>query len=187
MRGAGIGLIGILLAGGIIFYLTWGGPGNPGYVRPALETKRDTEVLTNAISGRDAQGQAVTDSITYEATGKGILIQTVTPGGALDVKFGLKPGDVIVELGPLAVDQFANSDDAARDFMQAQYARPDSWVVIRNGKKIRLPEDRNIDAAVPAPGTAVVNPANPANPQPAPQRNNPLKQARDLTNKIESH
>ena len=78
MKGAGVGLIGLLLTAGIIFYLAWGGPNNPGYVRPALEAKKQTEVMTNALSGRDEQGTPVTDTITYEPSPKGIVVSAVT-------------------------------------------------------------------------------------------------------------
>jgi len=188
--GAGVGLISILLAAGLIFYMTWGGPGNPGYVRPALEAKRDTEKMANAISGRDEKGQAVTDSITYEATAKGILIKTVVPGGALDVKFGLNPGDLITELGPLTVDQFSGSDATARDYMQAQYARPDSWTIRRGNQRLSLPQDRNVGITpvpTPTPAPAGSDPSAQPNQNPPEQRTNPRKQANDLMKKIEQH
>ncbi len=189
--GAGVGLIGILLAAGLIFYMTWGGPGNPGYVRPAMEAKRDTEELANALSGRDSKGAPVTDSITFETTPKGILVKTVVPGGALDAKYGLKPGDLITDLGPLTADQFTGSDGTARDYMQAQYARPDEWTVRRGDQKISLPRDRNVGVApvVPTPDQpAVATPQSDAPAAPAnEQRGNPRKQAHDLLKKIETH
>ncbi|MBC7785665.1 MAG: hypothetical protein H7144_17685 [Burkholderiales bacterium] len=191
MRGAGIGLIGLLLAGGIIFYMMWGGSGNPGYVRPALEAKRDAEVMTNAVSGRDEKGAAVTESITYEMSNKGAVVKTVVAGGAMDKKYGLKPGDVITEIGPLGVDQFGGSQGSAGEFMQASYARPESWTVLRGGQKIRLPEERDTPVSntaasnTPAPTAATQEPAAPGV---APvQRMNPKKQALDVVKQIEQH
>ncbi len=188
--GAGIGLISILLAAGVIFYLTWGGPGNAGSVRPALEAKRDAEELTNTISGRDSNKVPVTESITYETTPKGIVVKSVIPGGALDVKYGLKPGDIIVELGPLPLEQWTSSDGAAKDFMMAAYGRPDAWVVRRGSQKLTLPQDRNVGAAPATPsvdGSPAVADPSPANPNPNEGRGNARKQAQDLMKKIEQH
>ncbi len=166
MRGAGFGLIGLLICGGIIFYLMWGGPGNPGYVRPAMEAKKDATEMTNSISGRDEKGQNVTESIKYETNAKGILVKSVVSGGALEKKFGLKAGDLITEIGPITADQFGGSDGSARDFMMAQYGRPDEWTVIRNGQKIRLPSDRNVPSVTTAKPPEQPKPAQPAEKKP---------------------
>lgn len=188
--GAGIGLIGLLMGVGLMFYLSFGGGSNPGYVRPALEAKRDTEQLANAVSGRDAQGAPVTDSITFEVEPKGVRVKTVDPQGALAKQFGLIPGDLITEIGPLAADQFATSHDAARDFMQAQYARPDSWTVVRGTQRIKLPDQRNVGVGTvtPPPAAPSAPDANvESNPQTNEPRTNPRNQVRDLMKKIESH
>jgi hypothetical protein len=188
--GAGFGLIGLLLVGGFIFYMQFGGPGNPGYVRPAMEAKRETEQLANTLSGRDDKGAPVTESIAYEVTDKGILVQSVTPGGALDVKFGLKPGDLIVDLAGIGHEQFAGSPENAKAFMQGQYAR-EPWLVRRGNQRLSLPLDRNVAAPVDlasapaAPDAATNAPATPA--APAEPRTNPQNQVRDLMKKIESH
>lgn len=183
--GAGIGLIGLLIGVGLIFYLTFGGGSNPGYVRPALEVKRESETLVNAVSGRDSSGVPVTDSITFDIESKGIRVKTVDPQGALARKFGLLPGDLITEIGPLTVDQFATSVSDAKVHMQAQYARPDSWTVVRGNQRIRLPEQRNVGTTT----GSLSAPADGASPEPEAQssqpRTNPRNQARDLADQLQ--
>jgi hypothetical protein len=188
--GAGIGLIGLLMGVGIMFYLSFGGGTNPGTVRPALEAKRETKELVNAVSGRDANSVPVTDSITFTLEPKGVRVKTVDPQGALAKQFGLIPGDLITEIGPLAADQFATSESDAKAFMQAQYARPDAWTVVRGTQRIKLPEQRNVGLESVATPPAV--PTTPetnveSNPPANEPRTNPRNQARDLMKKIESH
>lgn len=182
--GAGIGLIGLLIGVGLMFYLTFGGGSNPGYVRPALEAKKDTETLVNAVSGRDSDGIPVTDSITFDIEPKGIRVKTVDPQGPLAQKFGLLSGDLITDIGPLSADQFATSVSDAKAYMQAQYARPDSWTVIRGNQRIRLPEQRHVgmntdSSAAPAEG------ASPAPEVISQPRTNPRNQARDLADQLQ--
>ncbi len=185
--GAGVGLIGILLVVAFGFYMMFGGPGNPGYVRPAMEAKRDTEELANTISGRDSNKVPVTESITYEVTAKGILVKTVDPNGALGQKFGLRPGDLIIDLAGIASEQFAGSPSDAKAYMQGQFAR-EPWMVRRGDQKLNLPQDRNVGietTAAPTPPDATA--VEPTTPQPNQPRGNARNQARDLVNKIESH
>lgn len=187
--GAGIGLIGILLVAAIGFYMAFGGPGNPGYVRPAMEAKRETQELTNTISGRDSKGAPVTDSITYEVNDKGILVLTVDPNGALGQKFGLRAGDLIIDLAGIGCEQFAGSPTDAKAYMQGQFAR-EPWMVRRGDQKLNLPQDRNVGidttVATPTP-TPEATSVEPTTPQPNQPRGNARNQARDLVNKIETH
>lgn len=186
--GAGIGLIGLLMGVGIMFYLTFGGPGNPGTVRPALEAKRETQEMVNAVSGRDANSVPVTESITFELEPKGVRVKTVDPQGALAKQFGLQPGDLITEIGPLPASQFATSISDATAFMQAQYARPDPWTVVRGTQRIKLPDERNVGLeTAPPPQPTAQQPEAPANPPANEPRTNPRNQAMDLMKKIESH
>jgi len=181
MKGAGFGLIGLLLVGGLIFYMTWGGPGNPGYVRPALEAKREAEVMTNAISGRDTQGVPVTETMTYEPTQKGIVVLTVVPGGAMDIKYGLRAGDVILEIGTLVAGEQAADPSSAKAFLQDGYGRNATLLVRRGEQKITLPDQRTIGVPSQTSPTSLSSFATPE------QRTNARNQARDVVKKIQTH
>src|SRR5687767_12648546 len=98
MRGAGFGLVGLLLCAGIVFYLMWG---DKGTVQTSKQAKDHAEEVIHQATGRDSQGAVVTDAITYEEAPKGLLVKTIIPGSALEKRYGLKPGDVILEAGAL--------------------------------------------------------------------------------------
>ena len=170
---AGIGLIGLLLSVAIIFYMMFGGPGNPGYVRGDLEAQKQADKEVEQISGKDSNGKLATDSVTIEASDKGILVKNVESGGAFDQHFGLQTGDVILDIGPLDAKTQASDDSTAKAYLHDAYARNEQLVVQRGPKRLTLPDDRT----PPPPGT----------PQPQQQRMNPMLQAHNLVNKIESH
>lgn len=178
MKGAGFGFVGLLLCAGIIFYLTFGGPGNPGSARTALDAKEHSEEIANKVSGRDDQGAAVTEAVNFEESPKGLFVKTITAGSALEKKYGLKAGDVILEAGPLEL----KAQPSPQESIQLAYARDDTLTVLRGTQKITLPNDRNAGAAPTEP--AAVNQPPAAAPE---KRTNPQSQARDLLKNIPSH
>ncbi len=184
MRGAGFGLVGLLLCGAIIFYMMWG---EGGSAQTSLEAKKHSEEIVNKVSGRDEQGAAVTAAISFEDAPKGLLVKSITPGSALEKKYGLKVGDIVLEAGPLEL----KAQPSPQESIQLAYARDDTLVVMRGVQKITLPNDRNVGVAPPTPSVAIPTPAPaPADttpPAPPVKRTNPQGQAHDLLKKIESH
>lgn len=145
----GVGLLALLLGVALIFYLMFaGGPGGKGSVGQALETKKTTEKQVNEIAGRDEQSKPVTDSITYDTNDKGIVVTSVVPGGAMEQKYGLKAGDIILEVGPLVAKELAG--DAKGSLMLA-YSRNDNLIVQRAGQRVTLPIPAAQGVYVPPP------------------------------------
>jgi len=184
---AGIGLIGLLLAVGLVFYLMFGGPGNPGSVRTDLEAKKQADTFVNQISGKDAKGELATDSISIEAGSRGILVKTVEPGGAFAQHFGIQPNDVILDIGPLDAKTQATDDETAKAFLHRAYAQGWQLVVQRGAERVTLPTSGNPAPQAPTMQSVQSPPDQQAAPQQAPQRMNPSLQAHNLIDKIQSH
>ena len=173
MRGAGIGLIGLLLCAGITFYLMFGGPGNPGTVRTDLEARKQANEFGNQISGKDVNGEIVTKSIAFQAGSRGIEVSNVTRGGAFDMKYGLQSGDVILEIGPLDAKQQASDNGTADAYLRDAYARGEQLVVNRGVQQLTLPDQRQTAPTVA--GAAPVKPKTATG------------SALDLVHQIETH
>lgn len=179
---AGIGLIGVLIAVAIVFYVAFGMGDKGGVVGNNLRTGKELEKQANEFSGRDVTGQKATDSLTFDTDNKGVKVLSVVPKGAFDTKYGLQPGDVITQIGSLPREQISSNTDAAAYLHDAYRA---SWdlAVNRNGKSITLPRDRNV-------GLTPSQSAQPTTPPPAtpqPERKNPVGKMQDLKNQIETH
>lgn len=134
----GVGLLALLLGVALIFYLMFaaGGKGSAGQ---ALEAQKQTQSFGNEISGKDAQGEIVTKSIAFDASNKGIVVQSVTAGGAFATKYGLQAGDVILEIGPLVAKDQAADNTTADAYLRDAYARSEPLVVQRGGQRVTLP------------------------------------------------
>ena len=111
------------------------------------------------IAGYDTNGRPASETITLDSQtrqGKftGVIVTSVTAGGAMEKHFGLKKGDSIVDIGPLSVKDM-DSASAAKDMLVDAFQRSQPIVVIRNEQRITLP------VAAPAPagkGTANADP-----------------------------
>ncbi|MGC4033291.1 MAG: PDZ domain-containing protein [Tepidisphaeraceae bacterium] len=179
----GIGLLGLLVVVALVFYLMFaaGGKGSAG---TALEAKKTMETQTYSAVGRDAEGESVSKSIQFDTDNKGIVVKDVTAGGAMDTKYGLKAGDVILEVGPLIVKEQAGD---AKGMLELAYARSETLVVLRGTQRIKLPDDRNVVAVpTPAPAQPQAQTPPPAEPQPAAQppqqRMTPRRQIEGILN-----
>lgn len=183
---AGIGLIGVLLAVAIIFYVAFG-MGGKGTVGTTLQEGKKAETAAKEISGLDQRGEKATDSLTFDADAKGVTVNSIVPNGAFDKKFGILPGDVIIQIGPMTRDQISSNSDA-QAFLHDAYARNYELIVMRNGQKLSLPRDRHV-GATPAPAqTAQPTPPAPADPaKPQPERKNAVGKTQDLINQIQTH
>lgn len=154
---AGIGLIGLLLAVGIIFYVMFaaGGSGSAGQ---ALKTGADVKPQVDQIAGKDEQGRIATDSIKFDTGKNGIDVQSVVPNGAFEQFFGLKAGDTITMVGPLPAKEM--SPDDAKAYLLTAFQQNQELTVRRDGQEIKLPQ-------APAPGAPV-------------KRQNPRGQLQDI-------
>ena len=138
---AGIGLLSILIAAAIIFYISFGGP-NGGVEGNALKQGKDMREQGNQIAGRDENGVPASESIKLDAVNndghlRRIKVVSVVPGGPFDAAYGLKAGDEITEIGGLGVDM---NDDfklaEAQVFESLQRNQP--LTVRRDGQTMTL-------------------------------------------------
>jgi C-terminal processing protease CtpA/Prc len=134
----GVGLLALLLGVALIFYLMFAS-GGKGSVGQALQVQKETQSFGNEISGKDAEGKLVTQSIVFDAGAKGIVVQSVTAGGAFATKYGLQAGDVILEIGPLVAKDQAADNHTADAYLRDAYARSEPLVVQRAGQRVTLP------------------------------------------------
>lgn len=143
----GFGLVSLLVTVAIILYLMvgGGGTGGPGYLQQVAKTNKQLKGQVNVISGYDPGRQVLaTDSIHYHidrsAGRPRLMVTEVMAGGPMEERFGLRPGDRVIELGALDVTMnISNFDDATAAFHDA-YARGGTIVVMRDGKQLTLPD-----------------------------------------------
>jgi hypothetical protein len=138
-----VGILGTLIA--IVFALSYLLPRS----QPAINAAVNAQQQARQIAGRDVNNAPATDSITLaseDANGRmtGVLVTSVTPGGAMDKHFGLKRNDTIVEIGMghgllQPVNQMSTAGEA-RDALLTAYEQSQSIVVIRDEKRITLPQ-----------------------------------------------
>ena len=155
---AGIGLLVLLFAVALMFYMM------SSSASVDVAAKKQAELQVNQFSGKDQSGKLATDSIAIDTDPKGVLVKSVEAGGAFDLKFGIKAGDLIVEIGPLAKDQFQDPA-TAKAYLHDAYARDETLVVQRGSDRVTLPQ----------PGT------------PAAARPTGQQQMQDLINKVPTH
>ncbi len=128
---AAFGLVGVLVALAILILL-WGGEG--GYLdssQSTIKTGQQLQAQTNVLAGRNTTGTVrAIDTIEVEldqASGggpvRGLKVTKIETGGAMEQRFGLAAGDVIVEIGPLSVRDMVSSVDEGRDYLWDAYQR----------------------------------------------------------------
>lgn len=175
------GLVSLLVTVAIICYLMvgGGGTGGPGYLQQVSQTNKQLKGQVNVLSGFDPSRQILaTDSMKYRidrTTGRPkLMVEEVMPNGPMDLKFGLKAGDRVLEIGALDVNMNITSfDDATAAFHDA-YARGGNLVVMRGDDKLTLPTREHVARVAALEKQAALAATN-ANGTPAP----PLTQAED--------
>ena len=174
---AGLGLCGLLICIGVMVWIMHAV--ELPHTEAALQAKKKAEATLNPIAGYSRDGtMRFSDSLTLETESKGgkiaaIDVNSVVAGGPADTDYGLKEGDVILQIGELPVkDNIQSESDAMGQLVQFGYERSADLVVLRDGNKMTL----NAHGA---------KPAAPAQPQQARQPNasgggDPIKQQMDL-------
>lgn len=155
-----IGLAGILVTMGVIVWIM--SAITLPATKNALDVKKRVEPQVEQIAGHTSDGTRAADTVQVKAEHSsggrmtGIVVTGVVQGAAMDKYFGLRKGDVITEIGPLAVRDMGAADEA-KDFLVAEYQRSGQITVRRDGQEIKLP-------LPPSANTPVVTPAAPATP-----------------------
>jgi hypothetical protein len=111
-------------------------------VIPTAEIGKKQQDVAQQMSGHDVNGRAAMNSFKAEEYTvanqfRGIKITDVTAGGAMDTAYGLKTGDVVLQLGPDDITIFGDYSSALGQLQQAyQENRP--LVILRDGNKVTL-------------------------------------------------
>ncbi len=142
---AAFGLVGILLTLGVIVWFL--GPGGGlAHEKAAIDAGNKAHDTMSQVAGRDAEtGTPVKESATLQISTSGgktdsVLVTSIQADGAYAKFWGLQRKDSIIELGSLNVrDQVTSKDDADAYLMDA-YQKQQPIIVVRDGKKITLPQ-----------------------------------------------
>jgi hypothetical protein len=180
---AGIGLVGILLGVGLMVYL---------FSQSELPKIKEGERIKDEArqySGRSQDDTPATESFATEPQMKGsklaaLQVTAVTPGGAMDTYYGLKPGDEIVAIGDSPIDALSNNDDQLAKAMVVQegYQKKAALMVRRAGQRLKLPLPAAAAAAA-AGAPASPAPASPDAPAPQPPKERGIQgQLQDIQN-----
>lgn len=178
---AAFGLVSLLVVVGIVMLLF------NTYSLPVAKRGKQAQDQVREIAGRDENNAPVTDAITLDAQDRngrmeGAVVTDITAGSAIEKKYGLQKGDLIVVLGPLSVKDHMSSAGEARDFLLEAYQKNQPVVVMRGWERLTLPLDPAAAAPAASPvaqsalgaasDTAVTTPP----PSPAVQPQPPAKQ-----------
>ena len=142
MRGA-FGLASILICALLIAYL-WS-----KNTQTVAKVNKNIQPQVQKLAGREADGRPAMESIDlapYPATGnlKGASVTRIDIPSNLQDYWGLRVGDIILEIGSQKVGDFVISDiDSARTFVVDGMQRQQPMSVNRGGVVITLPGGRN--------------------------------------------
>lgn len=148
---AAFGLVSLLVVVAIILILF------SMYSIPAAKRGKVAQNQARQIAGRDEDNAPVTDAVTLDAQDRngrmeGAVVTSIVPNSALQQRYGLQNGDVILEMGPLSVKTNMSSASEAKDFLLDAYQKSQPVVVMRGSERLTLPQDAARAAArVPAP------------------------------------
>jgi hypothetical protein len=141
-----LGLLGMLVVIGVIAWIM--SATILPHTEQVIKTQKKLDPQVKQMAGRDAQGYDARDSITIKPelrNGRltGILVTDVIADGAMEKYFGVKQGDVIVEIAPgggamMPVADMGSAADA-KDMLLSSYANSQQITVMRAGKKLTLP------------------------------------------------
>jgi|GEM_PF-3577560 len=135
---AGFLLLSLLVVAGIyIFFFR-------NVEAPQLEAGKKAQDAAQQISGRDTNGVPAKDSYTavpFPDNGpfRGIKIDTLTPGGAMETYFGLKVGDVVTQINSNDVTALGGSYDMAKALLDEAFQNASPLTIQRDGDKMTLP------------------------------------------------
>ena len=152
-----IGLAGILVTIGVIVWIM--SAITLPATKNALDVKRKVTPQVEQMAGHTSDGTNAADTVQVKREERGghlsaIVVTDIVEGAAMDKHFGLKKGDAITEIGPLAVKDMGSADEA-KDYLTAEYQRSGQITVRRDGREINLP----LPAAAKTPAAPAAAPA----------------------------
>ena len=151
------GLVSLLVTLAIILWIF------KTYEAPVLKEGKKAQDQARQIAGRDEEGAPVTDAIKLDAQDRNgkmesVLVTDITPNSALQQRYGLQKGDVILQMGELTVRDSMSSPDEAKDFLLKAYQEGRNLVVIRGWDKLTLPMP---PGSAPVAAAATAKPTGP--------------------------
>jgi S1-C subfamily serine protease len=132
----GFGFVSLLVVLGIMMWIF------KEIEAPEIEVGQKAQQESEQISGRDANGVPVYRSYKAEADMHGnqfagIRITDLTSGGPMETGYGLKVGDVVLQIGGNDVQMFGDYESAKGQLDQA-YQSNAALVVLRGEEKMTL-------------------------------------------------
>jgi S1-C subfamily serine protease len=132
----GFGLVSLLVVLGIMMMIF------KMVEAPQIEVGQKAQQEVQQISGRDANGVPAYKSYTAQAYMRGnqfagITVTDLTSGGPMEVGYGLKVGDVVLQIAGNDVQTFGDYESAKGQLDQA-YQTAATLQVLRDGNKVLL-------------------------------------------------
>jgi hypothetical protein len=158
------GLVGLLVTVGVIAWLMYAIEAPD--IQASHAVQQQAETLVNQLNAQDANGVKVEDAYKVFADSRDdgklqdLQVTQVMPGGPMDVKYGLKPNDVIIA----AIDGHTvrtdlnglNSEQEGKDAIRDAYTTDGQLIVQRGDQKLTLPLPKSTPTPTPtAPPTAL--------------------------------
>ena len=165
--GAGLGLVAFMIAIAITLWM-WA-----TYTKEVSHYGTQATKQAQRYSGHDENGRVASKSLSMAPEVqnghlKYVLVDAIDPQGAYAKWYHLQQNDAIIGVGPIG--ELRNEDaEMAVALISEAYQREWELIVLRNGKKIVLPEGRVVDD-----GTSLAADVNAT-----PPATQPAKQAQD--------
>ncbi len=159
-----VGIIGLLVAIGVVVWIMHSA--ELPAVQQAADVQKNVKPKVEQMAGKDsASGEDARTTIKLADESKngkmtGVLVTDVTAGGAMEKYFGLKRGDVIVEIAPsggvmMPVSGMSSASEA-KDQLLTALQNFQQVVVMRDEKKVTIPANPGVPPmgkpAAPAAG-----------------------------------
>lgn len=147
--GAAFGLLSLLITVAIILWAMVG----TGYLGTVSKQNTVMRQQVNVMSGKDPTGTMMaTDSIHTRIDRTGarpkLFISEVMTGGPMEERYGVKPGDRVIEIGGLDFEQNIGDRASAEEQLHRAYAANQPIVVQRGTERISLPTPAHEKAIV---------------------------------------
>jgi hypothetical protein len=153
------GLVGLLVTVGVIAWLMYAIEAPD--IQASHAAQQQAETLVNQLNAQDANGVKVEDAYKVFADSRDdgklqdLQVTQVLPGGPMDVKYGLKPNDVIIAVidgHTVRTDlNGLNSEQDGKDAIRDAYTTDGQLIVQRGDQKLTLPLPKSAPPSLPPP------------------------------------
>jgi hypothetical protein len=145
MRGAGIGLLSLLIGAAIIMFIMFSGPGG-GYVPTVMHKGKEAHDEAQQISNHASSGRPVSETVKLSEVDNGdrqfrrIQIVSMDPDSPFISDYHLQPGDEVSEIGGINVADNNDYGLASALLIEAPGSMR-SLTVLRAGQKLTINPD----------------------------------------------